>query len=259
MADNDQNDEYKLEEFDSYENTPSEQSDYDLNESPAPEQMPTPPKNDVRRNALIVVGIVLFLMLLYKLLGGLISGKKPQETAKEIIPVAPVVQVPTQPQIPVQIPQPVPAPSELKQKISDIESKQDSVQSQIASMNNQVSDVNNNVSNLSTQIANLNQTLTNLTAQLNRQSDEINVLMQRTKPKPVKQIARSRKVSQAISYYINAVIPGRAWLIGSNGSTLTVREGSNVPGYGVVKLIDPLEGRILTSSGKTIRFSQNDS
>ncbi|HAF87135.1 MAG TPA: type IV secretion protein IcmG, partial [Legionellales bacterium] len=61
------------------------------------------------------------------------------------------------------------------------------------------------------------------------------------------------------SYYIKAVIPGRAWLIAANGSTLTVSEGTNIKGYGMVKLIDSTQGRILTSSGRVIRFSQQDS
>ena len=63
----------------------------------------------------------------------------------------------------------------------------------------------------------------------------------------------------AVYYYIQAVIPGRAWLVSSQGLTITVREGTSVPGYGIVKLIDPNQGRILTSSGRTITFSQQDS
>ena len=60
-------------------------------------------------------------------------------------------------------------------------------------------------------------------------------------------------------YYIQAVIPGRAWLIATNGSTLTVREGSTIPGYGIVRKIDPNLGKVFMSTGKVIRFSQLDS
>jgi intracellular multiplication protein IcmG len=62
-----------------------------------------------------------------------------------------------------------------------------------------------------------------------------------------------------VQYNIQAVIPGRAWIVATNGTTLTVREGSKVPGYGLVKLIDPNQGRVITSSGRVIRFSQEDS
>ena len=58
---------------------------------------------------------------------------------------------------------------------------------------------------------------------------------------------------------MQAVIPGRAWLIANNGSTITVREGTPIPGYGIAKIIDPIKGRVMTSSGKEIRFSQDDS
>jgi intracellular multiplication protein IcmG len=60
-------------------------------------------------------------------------------------------------------------------------------------------------------------------------------------------------------YNIQAVIPGRAWLIATNGATLTVSQGTAIPGYGIVKLIDPVQGKVTTSSGQIIRFSQEDS
>ena len=82
--------------------------------------------------------------------------------------------------------------------------------------------------------------------------------MTRTQPKRV--VHHINKPSAPpIHYYIQAVIPGRAWIIATNGSTLTVREGTNIAGYGIVRLIDPLDGRIVTSSGQIIRFSQEDS
>jgi len=32
-----------------------------------------------------------------------------------------------------------------------------------------------------------------------------------------------------------------------------------IPGYGAVKLVDPAQGQVLTSTGKVIKFSQLDS
>jgi intracellular multiplication protein IcmG len=268
MADNDQNDEYQFSELDS-DNESMDNANYGSSESQSTGQKPTPPKKDVKRNALIAVGLIIFTMLMYKLIGGMFSGKSANETAKGTIPPAPIAEVvPPRPQAiqPIQPAQPVVAVQQvqennsvLKEKVEAIETNQQNVQSQVSSMSEQVGNVNNNVTNLSAQISTLNQTITDLTNQLSRQSEEINVLMERTRPKPVRRVIRPHHVGQANIYYINAVIPGRAWLIGTNGSTLTVREGTTIAGYGVVKLIDSMAGRVLTSSGRIIRFSQDDS
>lgn len=266
MAENDQNDEYKFDEYESYDHESMDNINYDETGSSQPsEQLPKPPKKDVWRNALITLGVVVAIMVGYKVVGGLFSGKssapqvatKPEPVAKTSQPIQAVIAPqPIQPSAPqvVQVESPA-----LKQQVESIVTNQQNVQTQITSMSEQVGNVNNNVTNLASQLNQLNQIITDLTNQLNKQSEEINILMQRTKPKPIRRVTRPQHVSETNIYYINAVIPGRAWLIGTNGSTLTVREGTKIVGYGVVKLIDPMEGRVLTSSGRIIRFSQDDS
>jgi intracellular multiplication protein IcmG len=108
-------------------------------------------------------------------------------------------------------------------------------------------------------MAELNQVITQLNAKLETQSQVIERLTVRTAPKPPKPRVLNGFLNQRLKYYVQAVIPGRAWLIATNGATLTVREGTLISGYGVVKLIDPTQGRVLTSSGRIIRFSQSDS
>lgn len=288
MAENDdQNDEYKYDEFDSVDN-----ESMDETESKTPKETgkePKPPQKNVKRNSLIAIGIIVFIMLMYKLLGGMFSGKSTKEAAKGSIPPAPIASAVTTPPPPPLPPQPQPQPVQpevappqpevappqpvqsavppvvqvndtaLKEKVDSIETNQQNVQSQVSTMNDQVNNVNNNVNNLSAQISKLNQTVADLTTQLSRQSEDINILMARTAPKPIRRVLRPRIVGELNIYYINAVIPGRAWLIGTNGSTLTVREGTKIAGYGVVRLIDSLQGRVLTTSGRVIRFSQEDS
>ena len=80
------------------------------------------------------------------------------------------------------------------------------------------------------------------------------------KPKPVilKSVKRHKK-GVVLRYAVKAVIPGRAWLLASNGSTLTVRRGTPIQGYGVVTGIDAVRGYVFTSYRKLIRFSQEDS
>ena len=283
MADNDQNDEYKFAELDSLENESLETSEFDTKSSTPAAPDGQGPKKNITRNALVVVGVIVFIMLMYKFIGGMFS-KSTSTPTKENVNPAPMAEVtppppqlqpqpqlqttPTQiPQEPIQ-PQPTvqpqaPAAQEnntaLQQKVASIEASQQTVQSEVSSMSQQVGNVNNNVNALNAQITKLNQMISVLNNQVTKQSEIINVLMERTKPKPVKRVVRVRDVVPQIIYYINAVIPGRAWLIGTNGSTLTVREGTKIAGYGTVRLIDSMQGRVLTSSGRVIRFSQEDS
>ncbi len=269
MADNDQNnDEYKFAELDSLDNESMEEES-NLNSPASSSQGRYPESKNVKRNALIAVGVLVLAMVIYKIVGWMYSDKSDVDSSQTS--VTPVAQVTPQPVQTTITPTPTPTPviqqpqtvittsdDDLKQKVSAIELSQQTVKAEVSSVGQQVGTVNNNINNLNAQIANLNQVIGNLSTQVAKQSAEINMIMVRFKPKPVKPAIHHIRV-QRVLYYIQAVIPGRAWLIGSNGSTLTVREGTKIAGYGTVKLIDSMQGRVLTSSGQVIRFSQEDS
>lgn len=264
MADNDQNnDEYRFVEEDNL--------DTDITDNTGSAEAPghhiiSNPTN-IKRNAIIAIIIVVFIMIMYKLFGYVFS-KKPDDVALNP-PISVVTQATTSPTPGPTVVTPIPVSSmvqpveeetssELARRIAAMELSQENVRTEVGTVSQQVGTVNNNINNLNTQLANLNQVINTLTSQLAKQSDEIADLRVRLKPKhKVKTIFKV--TSTPVSYYIKAVIPGRAWLIGTNGSTLTVREGTKIAGYGVVKLIDPLEGRVLMNSGRVIRFSQEDS
>ena len=53
------------------------------------------------------------------------------------------------------------------------------------------------------------------------------------------------------------MIHGRAWLQNKKGNTFTVKIGDKLKGYGKVKLIEPEQGVVITSSGDVIRFKEN--
>lgn len=271
MAENDQNDEYKFVELDGLENSMMDEPETKSSAgSSSFARSAGTSKKDIKRNALIAFGVVILAMVLYKLFGYLFFQKTDEiamETPTPVVtqPVTEPLPQPVQPVVeatPVVTPQPQPVlaadNSELNKKVAAIELAQENVRSEVSTVGQQVNSVNNNVQNLNSQIASLNQVINNLSTQLAKQTEEIDLLMARTQPKRVVK-AVSKPAAARLVYYIQAVIPGRAWIIASNGSTLTVREGTKIAGYGVVKLIDPLDGRVVTSSGQVIRFSQEDS
>lgn len=280
MADNDLNDdEYKFDEFESIDHDMLGQSDKQSDAATDLNQTSTTPegavKKDVMRNAFIAISLILGVIICYKMTMSFVLDKKDNKsvvannselTSNQMAQTPPAAQ----PVVAAMMQQPSVQPltvastgdnTALTRKVSDIEIAQQNIRADVGTMGQQVSDVNNNVNNLNNQIVTLNQMVNNLSNQLAKQTEELNVLMVRTQAKAV---VKARRVGKKVhhqhrSYHIQALIPGRAWLIASNGSTLTVRDGTKIPGYGMVKLIDSIQGRVVTSSGKVIQFSQEDS
>lgn len=265
MADKDQsNDEYQFAELDSSDNESMGQAESDMNKKETARQGSAETK-DVRRNALIVIIVVFAIFFTYRFILPMFSHKDTVSTIKPAIPSIaqttpqPVAVKPTP--APVQQVQPVVhnvVDNELKKNVSVIEINQQSIRSEVTSLSNQVTSVNNKIDDLTNQMSKLNQALTSLSNQVAMQSHEMSQLIARSQPKRIKPKVVYHNVPP-VTYNIQAVIPGRAWIIGSNGSILTVREGIKIRGYGVVQLIDPMQGRVVTSSGKIIRFSPEDS
>lgn len=272
MADKDElNDEYQFADLDAMTPESSEETQ-DISEKRKPlelEEAEISRQNMKRNGAIAVVGLIV-IILLYKLLGGYLSGTKaPTKMAAMTPPItaAPVVHEPVPVPVSALTPPPQPAQTanppqdtQITQKISALQLNQESVKSEVATVGNQLNAMSTNMNELIAKVGELNKDIASLSAKIDEQSHEIDRLTILKVHPPVHRATRRSTSNNASSgYYIQAVIPGRAWLIASNGSTLTVREGTVVPGLGVVKLIDPTQGRVLTSSGQVIRFSQEDS
>lgn len=216
--------------------------------------------SNVKRNAIIAVVVFIFLMVLYKFVGAYLTNKK-----TEIASIPASVPAPTsivEPKPIVALPSssaPETTNHDLQSKISTIEINQENLHSEISTVNGQISDINSNLETLTGKITELNSAITTLSEKLEAQSREIERLsVKAVVASPVRHAVRP-PVRPYLKYYVQAIIPGRAWLVATNGRTLTVREGSALAGYGTVKLIDPNQGRVITSSGQVIRFSQDDS
>lgn len=270
MADNDDlNDEYQFADLDS--TSPSDENPVDSEEA-TDLHKESPSFSDLRQNktimkGLIVVGVIIVLIMGYKLVGTSSDKKilkqpplKPQATVSslETSKVAPVVQQQAFP-LENQATTPV-VDAKVSQKLSALESTQQSIQTDVSAVSNQLGGVSKNVDALIAKINDLNVIISNLGAKVDEQSREIDRLTIQRHRLQAKKIQRpGPHFGGYPKYYIQAVIPGRAWLIATNGATLTVREGTVIAGYGTVNLIDPNQGRVTTSSGQVIRFSQEDS
>jgi intracellular multiplication protein IcmG len=68
---------------------------------------------------------------------------------------------------------------------------------------------------------------------------------------------KHQRIPISQQYEVIGVIHGRAWLKASRGSTLTVRSGDKISGYGSVKMIEPEQGVVIMSSGEVIKFKDS--
>lgn len=222
-------------------------------------------QKNVLRNALIVGLLAILAMLTYKFAGMFLS-KKTQST-----PVPAVVAAP-KPQSQAVVEPTAPKEQEstaldaaltearlFKQKITEMDLSQQDLRDDVTRLNNQLTGITTNINDLSSKMANLSQSLSSLSSMLEQQSKEIARLqtLQIIHKAPRPRV--ERVIIPRMQYFIQAIIPGRAWLIASNGSTMTVREGTKIPGYGMVIMIDAIQGLVKMSHGTVFKFSQDDS
>jgi intracellular multiplication protein IcmG len=211
----------------------------------------------VVRNSLIALAVLIFMMVLYKFLGSVFSDKKTLIKPAEVTPSAAMSAPALRISNPILQPTNTSSSNEINQKLSTLETGQQSMRSDVTMVNDTLSGINNNLSTLDQKFSELNSVINRLSDKIDEQAQKIAIL---TAPPKVKTIRHTvRKTEHYPRYYLQAVIPGRAWLIATNGSTLTVREGNTIAGYGTVKLIDSSQGKVITSSGQIIRFNQGDS
>lgn len=219
---------------------------------------------DTRKKALIVVMVLIFSVIIYKSMGSSPNKKQMAETGVSVVkePVK-AVMVPQ----PIQSSQPAFTTknsnineAEIEKKLFQMKQNQETIYSNVSAISNQITVINANMANLESKIEGLSQVIMQISEKIKAHEMEQAKVQQMMKSRPKSSAPIARKASKTLlRYYIQAVIPGRAWLIATNGSTLTVSEGTMISGYGTVKLIDPRQGRVLTSSGQVIRFSPEDS
>ena len=213
---------------------------------------------NTRKNAMIALSTMVFLIVILRFISGHADQKN--DDGKLVAAVATNPAPLQAPQVPVQQPMQSPPPvvdNKVSQKLSALELTQQSMRDDMNTFNTQLSGINSNMNEMMTKFSEIAKVVANLNAISTAQSQEIERLVTQ-KVKKHKPKAKVLKAQQS-HYYIQAVIPGRAWLVAENGDTITVRVGSPIAKCGVVKMIDPIQGRVMTSSGQIIRFNQADS
>ena len=231
-------------------------------------------EHQVKKKAIVAVSVFIALMIIYKFISHYFSDENlaPPKEKKESVKAAAVqpkiVQTePAPPNVSIKQVSAQPAASLADDKIQEIDKKfnameivQRNTRTEVSSVSNKLGGISSSMDEISSKINQLNNIVAELNNKIEDQAHDIDRLTALSIRK--KKSTTPKKANQPtpiLRYYIQAVIPGRAWLIDNNGKSITVREGSKVTDYGVVKIIDPLQGKIITSSGKNITFSPDGS
>lgn len=195
-----------------------------------------------RRNVIITIVVIIGLLALYKLYGVFVTPSvKP-------VPVAPKTAMPPPPPV-ATIPAPMPPPTPALSQ---------GTTSRIEKLESSLSQVSASLSDMQTKLDGLNKSLQTFSNELTQQQAAITALQQLTQPKPQVVVAKKIPVIKRKPYYVQAMVPGRAWLRTANGVTSTVKVGDNLPGYGLILTIDPNQGTVTTSSGITISYGPGE-
>lgn len=115
------------------------------------------------------------------------------------------------------------------------------INEKIKELDELIQNLNAKISNLDERILDLDYSNNKITGQLSEQNKKIDIYLHK------KQLSNAK-------IFVTAAIIGRAWLKLENGTTITVREGDEIQGFGIVKKIDPSAGQVLLDDGMKITF-----
>jgi intracellular multiplication protein IcmG len=224
---------------------------------------------DTFKKGLIAVAALILVLLIYKGVTGFFSSKS--STSKKTTTSSASTRIPAEKSVPQQ-----PILSTLSTTdnntaavsadtgtLSALKSEQKQIEEELVDIRTQINTVTQSISDVSTKMTDVQQTMLVLSERLEQQSQQMGRLQTLSRSKRVtssrSSSERQRTAAPRTVYAIQAIIPGRAWLMSDEGKSLTVSRGSPVPGYGSVRIVNAKLGRVFTSSGRVIRFSQADS
>ena len=199
-------------------------------------------KNFWQSNKRIIVIVIAaaLIALVFKMFSGGPKKVKPVPLPPQSAPMQ--VAVAPKPQVSTGL---LDAQNAVKQAQSQVEQNKTAIQE----LQGQLQDIQNSLSNIQSTQTQLSQTVTSLTDQTAKIAEQLKPV---AKAKPVIPVT-------PVTYYLRAIIPGRAWIQGSNGDARSVSVGDTIPQYGRVEYIDPDQGTVTGSTGKVIGFNEDDS
>lgn len=219
-------------------------------------------QNFVVRITLIVIVVLLCGGVIYKCTASHLVEKHSEKIApvvaiypKSLVPAVRSNDVILKPQAKSQ------AMTGQQDNYRNLDKTQSELQAQVNALSTQMSSLTTSVGNISENLRALNTQLSQLAAAVTNEAKLGSGLAEQMKQLQMKMVAKRFEIQppRLAQYFVQAMIPGRAWLVNAEGQTLTVTQGTAVGDYGVVRYVDTSNSQVLTSSGRTITYSLADS
>lgn len=255
-----QDEEYQFDDFDKVdpldESTPTPSQEAQA--SPEPSSLNgMANKRDHRK--IIVLGLIIVLVLgfaIRSLISHFDSVKIPKESSSlpqvssNMAPTAPSVPTPTNVGSPTTVPAVPAAITPTAPTVSEAD---------IDQLNTTISTQQQNMDQMQNSINTLQESVSTLNATINDLSQKLTLALSKMPEKRVKPVSQPMSVAQPPrpTYTIRALVPGRAWLQASDGQTITVVNGDQVPAYGAVQDIDLNAGQVVLTDGTIIGYNFN--
>jgi len=179
------------------------------------------------KRVILVVGIALFALIGFKIM-------RPSHTVK-VVKKQPIQAVAPQHGVLSKL-------DRLSQDAANSQNTVSQLQSQVSDLKASLNTANANGVEMKDAVVALAQQVQDLTNQLKKENAQASH-RKKTPPAPM------------VTFHLVALVPGRAWIMGSNGESDTITVGTKLKHYGIVKAIDIYTGKVLTSSGKTIAYN----
>ncbi len=222
-------------------------------------------QNFMLRIALIVILVLLITVLLYRCSANPLAEKTTEKIAaipvQHTISKSQEVIVPSVPAVTLRSQSSYSGSGMTEDQFQRLEKVNSDLQSQVRDLSSQMSNLRSNVDTTTASLKLVAEQLSQLATTIGNEAQKSAVLAEQIQQQQKNPFGATRMeaVVPQIQCALQAIIAGRAWLVCSNGETLTVRQGTQVYNYGEVRYIDAISGQVLTSSGQTITFSQEDS
>lgn len=212
------------------------------------------------RKTWLVISAVIVAIVIYKLSSVIVGDK--EKFPEEIAPT-PAIET-TQPTASssvkapaAQTSTPIDNPFQLDKRLAEVEHHNQQDDARLDKLETKFTTIDADFNQLRGQLSQVQDQLRALTAQLSSLQQQLaKKPEQKAKAKPVA-VKPTKKpvVIERPQYYVQAVIPGRAWLVkGDGSSTISVTVGDPLPSYGTITHINPIRASVMTSSGYTIAY-----
>jgi len=141
----------------------------------------------------------------------------------------------------------------INQDIANQNNSIETAHKNVNSINNKVNKLANDVSELHYQLKHI----LDIDRELFQKIGSIEEKLKKEEEKKKAALVKKEPVKELQTYFIRAVIEGRAWLDDSAGRSITIAIGDFVKDYGRIVNIYPSQGFIVTTSGRVIQFKHD--